>query len=83
MTCMDDMWPLFQLRLQTPMLELRLPTDSDLADLASLAAAGVHDPEDQPFAVPWTDAAPADRARSTHPVSLVTARRLAAGQMVA
>lgn len=65
MTGMDDLWPLFQLRLRTPMLELRLPSDSDLADLASLAAAGVHDPEDQPFAVPWTDAAPADRARST------------------
>jgi RimJ/RimL family protein N-acetyltransferase len=62
---MDTLWPLFQLRLQTPRLELRLPTDSDLADLADLAAAGVHDPDDQPFAVPWTDASPAERARST------------------
>ncbi len=65
MTAMDDWWPLYQLRLQTPRLELRLPTDRDLADLADLAAAGVHDPDEQPFAVPWTDAAPAERGRST------------------
>jgi RimJ/RimL family protein N-acetyltransferase len=65
MTRMDNLWPLFQLRLRTPRLELRLPNDSDLADLASLAALGVHDPDDQPFAVPWTDASPAERARST------------------
>ena len=65
MTGMDNWWPLFQLRLQTPMLELRVPADRDLGDLASLAAAGVHDPEVQPFAVPWTDAAPAERARGT------------------
>jgi len=65
MTCMDNWWPLFQLRLRTPRLELRLPTDADLADLAGLAAGGVHDPDEQPFAVPWTDASPAERARST------------------
>jgi len=65
MTGMDNWWPLFQLRLQTPRLELRLPTESDLADLATLAAAGVHEPDVQPFAVPWTDTSPAERARST------------------
>jgi RimJ/RimL family protein N-acetyltransferase len=65
MTGMIQWWPLAGLRLTTPRLELRVPTDNDLADLASLAAAGVHDPEVQPFTVPWTDATPADRARST------------------
>jgi RimJ/RimL family protein N-acetyltransferase len=65
MTGMDNWWPLFQLRLQTPRLELRLPTESDLAGLADLAAAGVHDPDVQPFAVAWTDVPAAERAHST------------------
>lgn len=58
-------WPLADLRLQTPGLELRWPSLSDLDALADLAATGVHDPEVQPFMVAWTDAAPVERARST------------------
>jgi RimJ/RimL family protein N-acetyltransferase len=64
MSGMNQWWPLFQLRLQTPGLELRLPSDGDLDALASLAASGVHDPDVQPFAIPWTDVPPAERARS-------------------
>jgi RimJ/RimL family protein N-acetyltransferase len=64
MSGMSQWWPLFQLRLQTPGLELRLPSDSDLDALASLAASGVHDPAAQPFAVPWTELPPLERARS-------------------
>ncbi len=60
-----DWWPLAQLRLETPRLELRVPTESDLYALAGLTALGVHDPRSQPFAVPWTDASPAERARGT------------------
>lgn len=59
-----DHWPLLGLRLNTPRLELRLPTDSELADLASLAAEGVREPDRMPFLVPWTDLPPAERARS-------------------
>jgi RimJ/RimL family protein N-acetyltransferase len=58
-----DHWPLYGLRLRTPRLELRLPDPEDLCALADAAAAGVHDPEVQPFAQPWTDVEPADRAR--------------------
>jgi RimJ/RimL family protein N-acetyltransferase len=58
-------WPLAQLRLRTPQLELRLPSEEDLYALADLAALGVHDPLVQPFTVPWTDVSPADRARGT------------------
>jgi RimJ/RimL family protein N-acetyltransferase len=59
-------WPLdaLRLRLEARSLELRLPDADDLAALAALAEAGVHDPEVQPFAVPWTDEEPAARARS-------------------
>jgi len=57
-------WPLAGLRLRTPRLELRLPSLADLDELASLAAAGVHDPAVQPFAVPWTDVPPDQQARA-------------------
>ncbi len=56
-------WPLFGLRVATPRLELRLPTLEELAELADLAAEGVHDPAMMPFREPWTDAEPALRAR--------------------
>ncbi len=58
-------WPLPELRLHTGRLELRLPDEADLTALARLAEAGVHDPGVQPFTVPWTDAAPVDRALAT------------------
>ncbi|MFD2419330.1 GNAT family N-acetyltransferase [Amycolatopsis pigmentata] len=58
-----DHFPLFGLRLTTPRLELRLPSDVELAALAELAAQGVHDPEKMPFFVPWTDGPPSGVAR--------------------
>lgn len=60
-----EYWPLPGLRLRTGHLELRLPDAADLTALAALAAAGVHDPDVQPFAVAWTDVQPAERAIST------------------
>lgn len=50
-----DISPLFDLRLRTPRLELRLPTRPELEELRELARAGVHPPEEMPFAVAWTD----------------------------
>jgi RimJ/RimL family protein N-acetyltransferase len=48
-------WPLFDLRVRTPRLELRPPSDEDAVALAALAAEGVHDPAATPFTIPWTD----------------------------
>lgn len=48
-------WPLFDLRIRTPRLELRVPTDDDLVEIATLAAQGIHDPGWTPFSSPWTD----------------------------
>jgi RimJ/RimL family protein N-acetyltransferase len=48
-------WPLFDLRVTTPLLELRYVTDEIATDLALLAARGIHDPDSMPFAFPWTD----------------------------
>ncbi|MCW2955715.1 MAG: putative succinyl-CoA transferase [Thermoleophilia bacterium] len=56
-------WPLARIRVTTPRVELRLPTDAELVEMADLAAAGIHPPEEMPFASPWSDAEPADIAR--------------------
>ncbi|MDA8323316.1 MAG: GNAT family N-acetyltransferase [Actinomycetota bacterium] len=58
-------WSLAGLRLRTPTLELRWPTPADLGALAELAADGVHEPDRQPFMVPWAQTPPAERAKST------------------
>jgi RimJ/RimL family protein N-acetyltransferase len=52
----DDLWPFFELRVRTPSVELRYPTDDDLRVVAALAAEGIHDPTTMPFSVPWTRA---------------------------
>jgi RimJ/RimL family protein N-acetyltransferase len=48
-------WPLFDLRIRTPRLELRVVDDELAVELAALAAAGIHDPDTMPFAIPFTD----------------------------
>jgi RimJ/RimL family protein N-acetyltransferase len=49
---LDALW---RIRLRTPRLELRLPTDAELLELYRVAAAGIHPPEEMPFGVAWTD----------------------------
>jgi RimJ/RimL family protein N-acetyltransferase len=52
----NPFWPLFDLRIRTPRVEIRLPTDTDLVALARLAQRGVHEANVMPFLKPWTDA---------------------------
>lgn len=52
---MIDTAPLWQVRIRTPRLELRLPDEAELDELFRVAAAGIHPPDEMPFAVPWTD----------------------------
>ncbi|MEU3019857.1 GNAT family protein [Nocardiopsis sp. NPDC007018] len=59
-----DHFPPAGLRLNTPRLQLRMPSDQDLSELADAALAGVHDPAHMPFLTPWTDRGPAHLARS-------------------
>lgn len=54
---MGHPWPLFDLRLRTPRLELRVPTDDDLLALTRIARDGVHDLDRSPFIVPWDELA--------------------------
>ena len=63
MTAIGDVWPLFGLRVRTPRLELRLPSDEELIPLMQVARAGVHPPEDMPFSIPWTRATGDELAR--------------------
>jgi RimJ/RimL family protein N-acetyltransferase len=51
---LSDHWPLFDLRVRTPRVELRYPTDDDLALLADLTLEPVHDESFMPFSIPWT-----------------------------
>jgi RimJ/RimL family protein N-acetyltransferase len=56
-------WPLFDLVVRTPRVELRLIREEHFADLVDLIDSGIHDPGTMPFFVPWTDAEPPRRAR--------------------
>ncbi len=57
-------WPLFDLAVRTPRLELRLPREDEFAALVDVIDQGVHDPGTMPFSVPWTDVEPVARARA-------------------
>src|SRR3954468_1349080 len=47
-------WPLFDLVIRTPKLEIRYPTEDQLIEIAELAAKGIHDDDYMPFAFPWS-----------------------------
>jgi len=48
-------WPLFDLSIRTPRVELRYPDDELVVKAIELSTHGIHDPADMPFGVPWTD----------------------------
>lgn len=50
-----DVTPLYELRLRTRRVELRLPAHDELVGLREIARAGVHSPDEMPFAYAWTD----------------------------
>ena len=49
------LWPLFDLRLRTGEIVLRLPSEDDLVELVAVAKAGIHPPDEMPFGIAWTD----------------------------
>ena len=58
-------WPLFDLVVRTPRLELRYPDDDLLAELAELSTGPIHPPATMPFGEPWSDAPPGQRGRGS------------------
>jgi RimJ/RimL family protein N-acetyltransferase len=57
-------WPLFDLVVRTPRIEIRYPNDELIVELASVAARGVHDPDTMPFLSSWTRADSPELERS-------------------
>jgi RimJ/RimL family protein N-acetyltransferase len=53
-TTLDAAWPLYALRIRSERLMLRLPTDAEILTMIDLAKAGIHDPAEMPFGVPWS-----------------------------
>ncbi|MFC3299681.1 Putative succinyl-CoA transferase Rv0802c [Arthrobacter agilis] len=49
-------WPPFGLVIRTPRLVLTPVRDAHLPELVDAVLAGIHDPAEMPFSVPWTDA---------------------------
>lgn len=64
-----DLHPFADLRLVVPHpdgdVDLRTGDLEGLVELAAVAARGVHAPDAMPFANPWTDCEPVERARRT------------------
>jgi RimJ/RimL family protein N-acetyltransferase len=58
-------WPVFDLIVRTPRLELRLPREDEFGALISVIAAGIHDPATMPFTNPFTDRPPPARDRES------------------
>ncbi len=55
---MSAIWPLFDLRVDTPRLTLLYPDDDALELVAEAAAGGIHDADAMPFYEPWSRAEP-------------------------
>ncbi|GAB3285931.1 GNAT family N-acetyltransferase [Parasphingorhabdus pacifica] len=52
---MNHPWPLWNLIVRTPRLELRPDDDAGLLELAGEARRGIHPKDQMPFTEPWTD----------------------------
>src|SRR5262245_36900802 len=52
---MSRHWALYDLRIRTPRLELRVPNERLIDDIIDVALDGIHDPAMMPFEFAWTD----------------------------
>jgi len=55
-----DIWPPYGVRITEGDLALTVVSDRDIPRLVDLALAGIHDPAEMPFAMPWTQDDPAE-----------------------
>ena len=59
-------WPVWDVRVRTPRLELRPLHEPDLPAFVELVSAGIHDPATMPFLQPFTDLPSPHRERSNY-----------------
>lgn len=60
------LWPLYDLRLRSGDLELRLPAEEELPAFMAVANTGIHPPDEMPFGIAWTDAPSPERERASY-----------------
>jgi len=58
MSTWPELWPPYGLVITEHDLRLTVVTDDDIPGLVDLALGGIHDPEQMPFATPWSQAEP-------------------------
>ena len=56
MTTLEEIWPVFGLRVESGPVELSAICDDDIPLLVDLASGGIHEPDEMPFAIPWSTA---------------------------
>ena len=56
MTTLDEIWPVFGLRIEAGPIELSAICDDNIPLLVDLASDGIHEPGAMPFAIPWSTA---------------------------
>src|SRR5580704_19579797 len=62
----DSHWPLFDLVVRSPRLEIRLAREEEFPRLIELVDSGIHDPSTMPFTNPWTDTPVPQRNRDSY-----------------
>lgn len=60
------LWPLFDLRLSTGDLVLRIPGEAELPSFSALVTEGIHPPGEMPFGIPWTADPSPQRERDSY-----------------
>jgi RimJ/RimL family protein N-acetyltransferase len=56
MATLEEIWPVFGLRVEAGPVELPAIRDDDIPLLVDLASDGIHEPGAMPFAIPWSTA---------------------------
>jgi RimJ/RimL family protein N-acetyltransferase len=58
MKTLAEIWPPYGVSLIENDLRMTVITDADIPGLVNLASGGIHEPDQMPFATPWTTAEP-------------------------
>lgn len=74
---LEDVWPPFGLRIESPRLILRQVRETDFPAYIAAATSGISEPGRSPFISPWNENSPEDMAKNS--LSWVWSRRSSIG----